>query len=149
MAQRRPEPGISGNTIRKAFIEILQATGLTDAFGEPLKFQPHDFRRIFTTEAILNGIPPHIAQPILGHKDSRRPSTATGPSSPAAERCGRTRNTEGWLGEAEGLRVSLAAAKVKLVQLDERTRRATTINLGLPAFRQVAGRAATLPERRP
>ena len=37
--------------------------------GKPLDFQPHDFRRIFTTDAILNGMPPHIAQLILGHSD--------------------------------------------------------------------------------
>lgn len=34
---------------------------VTDADGRPLYFQPHDLRRIFATEAILNGMPPHIA----------------------------------------------------------------------------------------
>ena len=34
------------------------------------RMQPHDdFRRIFITEAIMNGMPPHIAQLIAGHKD--------------------------------------------------------------------------------
>nr|WP_229828635.1 tyrosine-type recombinase/integrase [Streptomyces massasporeus] len=33
----------------------------------PLIFQPHDFRRIFITDSILNGLPPHIAQVIAGH----------------------------------------------------------------------------------
>ncbi|MEV6929634.1 hypothetical protein AB0M46_34795 [Dactylosporangium sp. NPDC051485] len=37
----------------------------------------------------------------------------------------------GWLGEAEGLRVSLAAAQAKLAHLDERTQRGT-IDLGIP-----------------
>jgi hypothetical protein len=37
---------------------------------------------------------------------------------------------EGWLGQAEGLRVSLAAARDKLAQLDERTRRAATVRTG-------------------
>jgi hypothetical protein len=54
---------------------------------------------------------------------------------------------EGWMGEAEGLRVSLAATNSKLAQLGERTRRATTINLGIPAFRDIAGRSAALPTR--
>ena len=27
-------------------------------------FTPHDFRRIFVTDAIMNGLPPHIAQVI-------------------------------------------------------------------------------------
>lgn len=35
--------------------------------GEPLTFRPHDFRRIFATEALASGMPPHIVQVILGH----------------------------------------------------------------------------------
>jgi hypothetical protein len=54
---------------------------------------------------------------------------------------------EGWTGEAEGLRVSLAAADAKLAQLDDRARRATTISLGIPAFRDIAGRTAAAPPR--
>ena len=42
---------------------------ITDNAGEPLVFTPHDFRRIFATEAIMNWMPPHIAQLVLGHKD--------------------------------------------------------------------------------
>ncbi|MGN9847377.1 recombinase [Nonomuraea sp. H19] len=42
---------------------------------------------------------------------------------------------EGWLGEIEGLRVSLAGAEDKLAQLDERSSRA--IDLGMPG--RVAG----------
>ena len=38
------------------------ATGLTGADGQPLRFVPHDFRRIFVTDAVINGMPPHIAQ---------------------------------------------------------------------------------------
>ena len=48
----------------------LARTGLTDpADGTPLHFTPHDFRRIFITDAIMNGLPPHIAQVIAGHRD--------------------------------------------------------------------------------
>lgn len=36
--------------------------------GEPIKFTPHDFRRIFATEALANGLPPHIVQVLLGHR---------------------------------------------------------------------------------
>lgn len=54
--------------IRKLLINALAATGLTDAGGAPLTFHPHDFRRIFVTDAIMNGLPPHIAQVICGHK---------------------------------------------------------------------------------
>jgi integrase len=55
------------SAIRKLLINALAATGLTDANGEPLVFSPHDFRRIFVTDAIMSGLPPHIAQVICGH----------------------------------------------------------------------------------
>lgn len=55
--------------IRRLLNTALAGTRLTDASGQPLRFVPHDFRRVFTTEAIMNGMPPHIAQLILGHKD--------------------------------------------------------------------------------
>jgi integrase len=56
------------SAIRNLLINALAATGLTDANGDPLHFQPHDFRRIFVTDAIMNGLPPHFAQVICGHK---------------------------------------------------------------------------------
>ncbi|MCX5215666.1 site-specific integrase [Kitasatospora sp. NBC_00240] len=65
-SERRP---ISIATIRRALIRTLEASGITDASGKVLQFQPHDFRRIFITDAILNGLPPHIAQVIAGHRD--------------------------------------------------------------------------------
>ncbi|WP_327692590.1 site-specific integrase [Streptomyces sp. NBC_00459] len=54
--------------LRKFLINALAATGLTDAAGEPLVFSLHDFRRIFVTDAIMNGLPPPITQVICGHK---------------------------------------------------------------------------------
>jgi len=59
--------GIEG--VRRLLSAALAIAGLTDVTGAPLSVTPHDFRRIFTTEAVLNGMPPHIAQLILGHKD--------------------------------------------------------------------------------
>ncbi len=38
-------------------------------YTNPLHTASADRRHIFTTEAVLNGMPPHIAQLILGHKD--------------------------------------------------------------------------------
>jgi hypothetical protein len=218
---------ISSGGIRRALNEILAYSGLTDVTGKPLLFQPHDFRRIFTTEAILNGMPPHIAQLILGHKDigttmgykaiypeeainghrafiarrrDMRPSEEYRTPTDAEweeflghfERrkvslgdCGRAYGTscihehscvkcpllrpdptqmprlvemrdnlaarvdeaerEGWVDEANGLRASLSAAGEKLAQLEARTQRAGTINLGIPTFHEVASRTATLP----
>ena len=61
---------ISANTIRSMLTSSLAHTGLTDpADGSPLHFTPHDFRRLFITDAVLSGLPPHIAQIIAGHHD--------------------------------------------------------------------------------
>jgi hypothetical protein len=40
---------------------------------------------------------------------------------------------EGWLGEAEGLNISLAGANDKLAQLGRRSPTTTTVNLGMPS----------------
>jgi hypothetical protein len=42
---------------------------------------------------------------------------------------------EGWRGEAEGLKVSLAGAEDKLAQIDRRSHDSTTVDLGLPPIR--------------
>ncbi|MFF5964748.1 tyrosine-type recombinase/integrase [Streptomyces collinus] len=60
---------MNGDFLRKCLNDVLDATGLTDADGCPLDFDPHDFRRIFITDAIRSGLPPHIAQVIAGHAD--------------------------------------------------------------------------------
>jgi hypothetical protein len=198
--------------INKLLTEALEQCGPHDRSGQPLHYTPHDFRRMFITDAILNGLPPHIAQIIAGHRDIKvtlgykavypdeaiqahlaflarrralRPSEeyrtptdeeweeflghwqrrkvsvgtcARAMGTPcihehACVRCSllwpeptqrprleeirdnlRARITEahreGWLGEVEGLRVSLAGAQDKLAQLD---RRPTRVNLGMPA----------------
>ena len=223
--ESRPIP-ISG--IRTLLAGALGRAGLTDATGKPLDFAPHDFRRIFTTDAIMNGMPPHIAQLLLGHKDinttmgykavypeeainghrafiarrrTLRPSEeyrqptdaewdeflghfhrrrlALGDCARAygstcihehsCIRCPLLRvdpnqrqrlidirdnlvariaeaEREGWAGEAEGLRVSLYAAKDKLAQADNTIqRRNIATQLGMPAFPQIADRTVTTP----
>ncbi len=58
------------STLLKILTAAVERTGLTDAGeGRPLHYTPHDFRRMFITDAILNGLPPHIAQIIAGHRD--------------------------------------------------------------------------------
>ena len=199
---------------RKILARALAGTGLTDpATGQPLHYTPHDFRRIFITDAILNGLPPHIAQVIAGHRDinvtlgykavypeqaiqahlaflarrrAQRPTDeyrvptdeewaeflghferrkiATGicgrafgtpcihehsclrcsmhwPDPAQRPRIAEIRDNliariaeaehEGWLGEIEGLQVSLAGAEDKLAQIDRR--RHHQVNLGVPA----------------
>ena len=220
--ENRPIPA---DGIRDLIHDALAASGITGTDGKPLDFQPHDFRRVFTTDAVLNGMPPHIAQLILGHKDINttmgykavypgeairghrafitrrrelRPSEEyRSPTEQEREEfpghferrrvalgdCGRAYGTscihehscircpllridpaqrgrlagirdnllartaeaerEGWAGEAEGLKVSLAAANNKLAQADNAVaRRSEAVDLGIPAYRDIA--AATL-----
>ncbi|MEU1867854.1 site-specific integrase [Streptomyces gardneri] len=217
---------VSRNLIRTGINEVLERTGLTDSAGYPLDFAPHDFRRIFITDAIRSGLPPHIAQVLAGHSDinttmgynaiypadaieahrafiarrrSLRPSEeyrtptneewdaflahfekrkvsigtcARAFGSPcihehACVRCSLLRpdpaqrarlaeirdnliariseaEQEGWLGEIEGLQVSLAGAQEKLTQLDaEQVRQRQVIDLGMPRFSQIATRIST------
>ena len=209
-SENRPIPG---HTIRKLLAATLARTGLTSPDGEPLHYTPHDFRRMFLTDAILNGLPPHIAQVIAGHRDInvtlgykatypdeaiqahlaflarrralrpteeyRTPTDAEWQEflghferrKVATGLCGRAFGTpcihehsclrcalhwpdpaqrpriaeiranliariaeaerEGWLGEAEGLKISLAGAEDKLTQINRRTHHTT--DLGMPA----------------
>ena len=213
---------IPAATIRKLLAAALARTGLTDPAGEPLHYTPHDFRRMFLTDAIMNGLPPHIAQIIAGHRDinvtlgykavypdeaiqahlaflarrrALRPTeeyrtptdaeweeflghferrkVATGtcgrafatpcvhehsclrcalhwPDPAQRDRIAEIRENltariaeadrEGWLGEAEGLKISLAGANDKLAQIDRRTRTPGPVGLGMPALSQVSGR---------
>jgi integrase len=206
---------IGASAIRDMLTAALAHTELTDpADGGPLHFTPHDFRRLFITDAVLSGLPPHIAQVIAGHRDinvtigykaiypeeaiqahlaflARRRALRPGEEyrAPTDEEwteflghferrkvatgtCGRAFGTpcihehacircpvhwpdpaqrgrlaeirdnltariaeagrEGWLGEAEGLKVSLAGAEDKLAQIDRRSRNGP-VELGLPA----------------
>jgi hypothetical protein len=224
---------IGGPAVRELISDALASTGLTDASGKPLRFVPHDFRRIFITDAIMHGMPPHIAQLVAGHRDinvtlgykavypeevisahrafitRRRALRPAGEyRTPTEEEwaeflghferrklslgtCGRSYATpcihehacircpllrpdpaqhprlteirdnlvaridearrEGWAGDAEGLQVSLAAARQKLAQMDEITarRRATVIHLGMPGHLPAASRTVTTPATLP
>ncbi len=216
--------------IRKLLINALAATGLADAEGQPLRFSPHDFRRLFVTDAIMSGLPPHIAQLICGHKNidttmgykavyphetieahraylarrrAIRPSEeyrtpteeeweaflshfekrkvsvgtcARGFGTPcihehACVRCSLLRpdpaqqprleeirdnlksriieaKKEGWLGEVEGLQVSLTGANNKIAQIDAALQRRTTATeLGIPGFAYITGAGQTTPTK--
>lgn len=45
-----------------------ETAGITGPDGRALRFTPHDFRRIFATEAVASGLPVHIAAKLLGHQ---------------------------------------------------------------------------------
>ncbi|MFI0410688.1 tyrosine-type recombinase/integrase [Actinomadura sp. 3N508] len=60
---------ISPRVVQKLLNHTLQRTGLLDRAGQPLRFTPHDFRRMFVTDAVTGGLPVHIAARLLGHKN--------------------------------------------------------------------------------
>jgi len=57
----------SGATLRGFLIRSLTNASMPVEPG--VRLSPHDFRRIFTTEAVNNGLPVHIAAALLGHQD--------------------------------------------------------------------------------
>ena len=223
---RSEDRPVTAQAIRELLNIALDKSGLTGAAGQPLRFAPHDFRRLLITDAIMHGMPPHIAQLVAGHRDisttmgykavypeevisghrafiARRRALRPGaeyrtPTDAEWEEflghferrklalgdCGRAYGTscihehscircpmlrvdpaqrqrlrdirasliariaeaerEGWTGEAEGLKVSLAAADARLAEAG--ARRNTAADLGMPAFPDIlAGSAA--PDR--
>jgi len=58
---------ITADGVRRLLRHALAHTGVGAANGNALRYTPHDFRRMFITDAVLNGLPPHIAQVIVGH----------------------------------------------------------------------------------
>ncbi|OZF03957.1 integrase [Rhodococcus sp. 14-2496-1d] len=203
--------GITHMRIKSLLDELVEVAGITNTDGTPAHFSPHDFRRIFATEAVSQGLPVHITAKILGHESLDTTQTyvavydqdvidhhrafltrrrATRPSEEYREptdsewdeflghfaartlelgTCGRAYGTgcqhehacircpmlrpdptqrtrleniitslrerlaeateRGWLGDVDGLTVSLAAAQQKLIQMQR-----TATNLGLPSI---------------
>lgn len=58
---------ISSSYVIKLLDALVATTKVTNSDGSPAKFSPHDFRRIFATEAVASGLPVHITAKILGH----------------------------------------------------------------------------------
>ena len=68
--QRRLERRAVAETALRSYLDhALTATGITDRSGNPLRYTFHDFRRLFITDVIMHGMPPHIAQLVAGHRD--------------------------------------------------------------------------------
>ena len=71
---------VSGHYLRGILNHLAVVAGLSDA-GQPIRFTPHDFRRLFATDAVNGGLPLHIAAALLGHLnlDTTRGYTAVFP----------------------------------------------------------------------
>lgn len=57
----------SYRTVQDLLNQLIAQAGLRDAAGQPLHCTPHDFRRMFATEAVTGGLPVHIVARLLGH----------------------------------------------------------------------------------
>lgn len=62
-------PTVLGPSLARQMLNrAVDKMGFTDQAGAPLHFTPHDFRRMFATDAVRNGLPLHIASRLLGHR---------------------------------------------------------------------------------
>ena len=74
-----------------------------------------------------------------------RPAPPPAPDLRQPDRTDAEAEQRHWLGEAEGLKVSLTGARAKLAQMDQITARRAHIGLGIPTFPEVAARTVTTP----
>ncbi|MFB7745342.1 tyrosine-type recombinase/integrase [Streptomyces sp. NPDC056132] len=65
------ERGMSTTTVWRTIKRACDALALTHPEFKGVKFAPHDFRRLFATELVNNGLPIHIGAALLGHLDIR------------------------------------------------------------------------------
>jgi len=58
---------MSTTVVQNLITAAIERANLVDQTGQTLRYTPHDFRRMFATEAVIGGLPVHIAARILGH----------------------------------------------------------------------------------
>lgn len=66
---RRHHHVLTPGWVRSLLRNLAEQAGIADIDGTPLRFTPHDFRRVFSTETVNSGLPIHIAARLLGHLD--------------------------------------------------------------------------------
>lgn len=72
--QRTAGKGFKGTTrpvtrgyVGRVLARVCAAAGLAAPDGTAIAFTAHDFRRVFATDALAAGLPPHIIQKLMGH----------------------------------------------------------------------------------
>jgi integrase len=58
---------IAARHLADIITKAIARAGITGTDGEPVSVTPHDFRRVFATEAVSGGLPVHIVAKLLGH----------------------------------------------------------------------------------
>ena len=67
--RRLEDQPVTETALREYLDHALERIGVIGPDGRTLRYTFHDFRRMFITDAILHGMPPHIAQLVVGHRD--------------------------------------------------------------------------------
>ncbi|MGK4909999.1 tyrosine-type recombinase/integrase [Streptomyces albus] len=62
---------MSSTTVWRVIGRACERLAVTHPEFDGVKFAPHDFRRLFATELVNNGLPIHIGAALLGHLDIR------------------------------------------------------------------------------
>jgi site-specific recombinase XerD len=72
--QRTAGKGFKGTTrpitrgyVGRVLSKVCTSAGLIGVDGNTIAFTAHDFRRVFATDALAAGLPPHIIQKLMGH----------------------------------------------------------------------------------
>ncbi|WP_299823406.1 site-specific integrase, partial [uncultured Jannaschia sp.] len=69
LLQGRTRPNMIGRTtIRDMLAGLSRRAGARTHDGQPLLVHPHDCRRVFASEHLNNGTPPHVLRALLGHE---------------------------------------------------------------------------------
>lgn len=69
LLQGRTRPHMIGrSTIRAGLVELSRQASARRHDGTPLDIGPHDCRRVFASEHLNNGTPPHVLRALLGHE---------------------------------------------------------------------------------
>ncbi len=147
-----PDEAISGH---RAFIARRRALRPSEEYRTPTDEEWDEFLGHFERRRVALGdcgraygtscIHEHscVRCPLLRADPSQRPRLASIRDSLTTRIAEAER--EGWVGEAEGLKVSLAAAEAKLTQIDGlMARRAAATDLGIPAYRDIAVHTAAV-----
>ena len=59
----------SSGTVRGWLVDLANSIDLKDTDGSPLRYTPHDFRRMFITDIVNAGFPIHLAAKLVGHNN--------------------------------------------------------------------------------
>ncbi|WP_169316722.1 hypothetical protein [Actinacidiphila oryziradicis] len=145
-----PEEVINGH---RAFIARRRTTRPSDEYRTPVDEEWEEFLGHFERRRVASGDCGRAYGTGCVHEHSCLRCSLLRPDPAQRDRIVQIRDNlldriaeaerEGWRGEVEGLEVSLAGAEQKLAQVDERS----TVDLGLPTFREAAGRTVTAGEQ--